>query len=73
MTNEEAIKVLTEQLANSDEVIPARLKEAYEVAINSICHISNIERILETDTLSKYLTLVEFCRDICKKIIEVMR
>ncbi len=72
MSNEEAIKVLKEQLSYSDDVIPARLKEAYEVAINSICHISNIEQVLETNALSKYLTLVEFCRDICKKIIEVM-
>lgn len=34
MTNEEAIKVITEQLSYSDDVLPARLKEAYEVAID---------------------------------------
>lgn len=73
MTNEEAIKVLKEQLAYSDDVLPARLKEAYNIAINSICHISNIEHILATNTLSKYLTLEEFYRDNYKKIREVMR
>lgn len=36
MTNEEAIKVLTEQLSYSDDVIPARLKEAYEVARSAL-------------------------------------
>lgn len=36
MTNEEAIKVLTEQLQYSDDVIPARIKEAYEVARSAL-------------------------------------
>lgn len=43
MTTEEAIKVLTEQLAYSDDVLPARLKEAYEVAVYSIDELKAIK------------------------------